>query len=300
MSINDLSRGIDLEDAARRRAQLVHRGLDLNNLDETTEEEKAAFRSHYHAQFGYDHKGLDFWLDANPAILKRYRLWAGLTLPVRGAQIPGHGYLAFYALLGYEEGVRYTLPGRGKNKQYAMEQVGIAFLHCGPAGMETIARALDGLTWPEQDEPVEYKAPYFPDPEAFATGIDFSSPDLTPEEFGKIEAWYERYLGEVPGHVHFLGQHRPAMLKAHRNRIENLLEVSPKQSLPISLLHFFVLTGHGPGIRENVLLARGFGVHKEDMLSAIANALAYAGPEGATLVHEVAGKEIDAWPAELS
>lgn len=300
MSANDLSRGIDLEDAERRREQMVHRGLDLSKPDETTPEEKAAFRAHYSAQFGYDHKGLDFWLDHDPAILKRYRLWAGLTLPVGGARIPGHGYTAYYALLGYEQGVRYTLPGRGKNHQYAMEQVGIAFLHCGPAGMETIARALEGMSWPEQDEPLEYRAPYFPDQEAFSTGIDFSNPDLGAEEFDKIQAWYQKYLGEVPGHVRWLGRYRPAMLKAHRNRIENLLEISPKQSLPMALLHFFVLVSHGPGIRENVLLARGFGVLKEDLLSAISNALSYAGPEGATLVEEVVGKEIEDWPEQLS
>jgi hypothetical protein len=300
MSVDDLSRGIDLQDTAHRSQQLVHRGLDLSNPDVTTEEEKTAFRTHYQAQFGYDHRGLDFWLDNGPAILKRYRLWAGLTVPVRGGQVAGSGYLAYYALLGYEDGVRYVLPGRGKNRQYAMEQVGIAFLHCGPAGMETIARALEGMTWPEQDEPLQYRAPYLPDPEAFSTGIDFSSPDLTPEELDKIEAWYQRYLGEVPGHVRFLGEHRPAMLKAHRNRIEHLLQISPKQSLPMALLHFFVLTGHGPGIRENVLLARGFGVRREDLLSRITNALAYAGPEGASLVYEVAGKEISEWPEELS
>lgn len=298
MSTNDLRRGIDLNDVERRHEQLIHRGLDLSKPDETSPEEKAAFRAHYQAQFGYDHQGLDFWLDNNPAILKRYRLWAGLTLPVGGAQIPGHGYTAYYALLGYEDGVRYTLPGRGRNKEYAMEQIGIAFLHIGPAGMETIARALENVTWPEEDEPLEYKAPYFPDPDAFSTGLDFSNPDLTPEEFERIQAWYMKYLGEVPGHVWFLGEYRPAMLKAHRNRIENLLKVSPKQSLPMALLHYFVLIGNGPGIRENLLLARGFGVRKQDMLSAISNALAYAGPEGATLVHEVAGKEIASWPPD--
>src|SRR4029077_10480661 len=126
-----------------------------------------------------------------------------------------------------------------------------------------------------------------PDPEAFSTGIDFSDPVLTAEEYEKIKAWYMQYLGELPRYVEFLWKYRPAMLKAYRNRIENMIKVSPKQMFPLTLLHWHILNGHGPGVRENVLLARGFGVFRDDMMNTIGNALVYAGPEGATLVDEV-------------
>jgi hypothetical protein len=202
-------------------------------------------------------------------------------------------------MLGYVEGVKYAGLWNAKNKQAALEHIAIAFLHCGPVGMETIARAVAQIQWPEVDAPLPYREPYLPDPDAFSSGLDYSSPLLTPEEFEKIKDWYLRVYGELPGYVGFLGAFRPAMLKAYRNRIEHMLKVLPKQVLPLSLLHLHVMQGHGPGIRENVLWSRGFGVLREDLLNTIGNALVYAGPEGAALVHEVAGDVIYAWPAEL-
>ena len=293
MSATDLTRGIDLADSA----QLTHRGLDLTNLDETTEEEKQAFRAHYRAQFGYDHAGLNFWLEHDPAVLKRYRLWCGLNLPVGGARMIATGYTALYALMGFAEGVKYNQIWNTRNKQAALEQLAIGFLHCGPAGMVTVARALEDMDWPQEAEPLQYEAPYFPDPAAFSTGIDFSNPELTDDEYEKVKAWYMKYLGELPGYVTFLGRYRPKLLKAYRNRIEHMLVVLPKQALPLSLLHLHVMRGHAPGIRENVLWSRGFGVPKEDLLTVISNALVY-GAEGASLVEEVAGDLIDHWPAE--
>jgi hypothetical protein len=296
----DLDRGIDLADREHRREQLRHRGLQLSNLDEMSDDEKESFRVHYEAQFGYSHQGLNFWLDQDPAVLKRYRLWCALNLPVKGlSQMLGSGYGAYYAIHGYVEGARYISFWDVKNKAWMREQVAIAFLHCGPMGMETFAKALDGIELPEEDEPIVYAPPYLPDPEAFSTGIDFSDPELSAEEFEKIKAWYMKYLGELPRYVNFLGKYRPAMLKAYRNRIENMLKVSPKQALPLSLVHYHILDGHGPGIRENVLWCRGFGVFRDDLMNHIGNALVYAGPEGASLVDEVVGDVIDNWPEEL-
>jgi hypothetical protein len=299
-SLSGLDRGIDLSDREHRLEQLRHRGLDLSNLDVMSDEEKEAFRAHYAAQFGYSHEGLNFWLDQDPAVLKRYRLWCALNLPVKGlSRMLGSGYPTLYSLHGYVEGTRYAALWNVKNKARMREQLAIAFLHCGPMGMETIAKALDGVELPEEDEALVYAPPYLPDSEAFSTGLDFSDPELSASEFDNVRAWYMQVLGELPGYVEFLGKYRPAMLKAYRNRIENMLVVSPKQVLPLSLLHWHVLNGHGPGIRENVLWSRGFGVFRDDLMNHIGNALVYAGPEGATLVDDVAGEIIDDWPREL-
>lgn len=298
---SNLNRGVDLSDGARLTDELKHRGLDLTKLDVTTEEEKQAFSAHYTAQFGHPHEGLDFWLDTDPSVLKRYRLWCALNLPTGGRRaLYNAGYTTLYALIGFEEGVKYAGLWNTKNKAASLEQIAIAFLHCGPAGMQTIARAVKGMEWPTEDLPLDYRDPYHPDPEAFATGLDWSDPRLLDGEFELVEAWYQRVLGEVPRYVGFLGRYRPAMLKAYRNRIEHMLTVLPKQTLPLSLLHFHVMQGHGQGIRENVLWARGFGVLREDLIDTITNALVYAGPEGAALVDDVAGEVIDAWPAELA
>jgi hypothetical protein len=297
----DVDRGIDLTDLENRQEQMRHRGLELTNLDEMSEEEKEAFRAHYERMLGYSHEGLNFWLDQDPAVLKRYRLWCALNLPVKGgiSDLLGSGYTAYYATHGYVQGTRYISLWNVKNKARMREQLAIAFLHCGPMGMETVAKAMEGIELPEEDEPLEYMAPYLPDPAAFSTGIDFSDPELSPDEFERIKAWYMQYLGETPRYVNFLGKYRPAMLKAYRNRIENMLKVSPKQALPLTLLHYHVLEGHGPGIRENVLWSRGFGVFRDDLMNHIGNALVYAGPEGASLVDEVVGDVIDNWPKEL-
>jgi hypothetical protein len=291
--------GIDLDDP-HRQAQMHHRGLDLTNVEETSEQEKLEFKLHHLAQFGYSHEGLNFWLEHDPAVLKRHRIWCALNIPKEGlSHVWGHGYLTFYPRSGYVEGTRYSGLWQAKNKQRILEQIAIGFIHCGAMGMDTIAKAMRGLEWPEVDEPLEYIPPYLPDPDAFKSGIDFSDPVLTSEEYEKIKAWYIKYLGELPGYVEMLWKYRPALLKAHRNRIENMLKVSPKQVMPLSLLHWHIIDGHGPGIREMVLWSRGFGVFREDLWAVIGSALVYAGPEGASLVHEVVGEEIDNWPEEL-
>ena len=82
------------------RGQWVHRGLDLSRPTEITPEECAAFKAHYAAQFGHSLDGLDWWLDKNPEVLKRYRLYSSLTLRVEPA-ITGNGTLTFYAIRGY-------------------------------------------------------------------------------------------------------------------------------------------------------------------------------------------------------
>jgi hypothetical protein len=293
MSSGDLSRGLP----TLEEFQVLlhdHSGLDLTNLDETTDAEREAFRANYRATFGYDHVGLNFWLEHDPAVLKRYRLWWALNMPAR--PLVATGFLTLYALLGYVDGVKYVGFQKSKNKAASMEQLAIAFLHCGPAGMDTIAKALEGIEWPEVDEPLTYREPYLPDPEAFSTGIDFSSPLLTEDELERIRDWYVRVHGEVPGHVDFLAATRPSMLKAYRNRIENMLRVLPKQALPLSLLHFNIMRGHAQGIRENLLWSRGFGVLREDLLNTIGNALIFAGTEGASLVSDVGGDIVSSWP----
>src|SRR3546814_12677890 len=63
---------------------------------------------HYATQFGLPLDGLDWWLDENPEVLKRYRLYCSLTLRVEPA-VMGGGTLAFYMLMGYVTGARYVM-----------------------------------------------------------------------------------------------------------------------------------------------------------------------------------------------
>lgn len=276
----------------------VHRGLDLSTPTGITDEEIAAFKGHYGSQFGVPMHGLDWWLDQNPEVLKRYRLYCSLTLRVQPA-VMGGGTLAYYMLMGYTKGVRYVMHSflnDGLSKAQALEMIAIAFIHAGPRGMETIAEAMDGLEFPENpDPPARFPDGWVPDVDAFRSGIDYSTVDLTPPEKAKLYDWYLRTIGEIPPYVRFMAEHRPRLLKTHRARIENMLYVLPKQVMPTALLYYHVMSRTAEGIRENVLLCKAWGVSRSDTLDVIGNALVYGQMEGATMIQREAGDIFDGW-----
>jgi hypothetical protein len=129
------------------------------------------------------------------------------------------------------------------------------------------------------------------DPEAFNSGLDFASPDLSADDWTMLRAWYEENIGEVPAHVEFLAAHRPRLLKAYRNRMEHLVRGGlPKQMVPYALLYFDVIRGFAPGVRENILLARHFSIDDELIVSGICRAVtSYAGMAGIATVIQAAG-----------
>jgi hypothetical protein len=284
---------------------LLHadRGLDLTDVEHISAGEQDAFREFYRRTLGTPHPGLNFWLEERPETLKRYRLFAELLVGSGGSlqhdrRIRGFAFMTFYALTGYEEGVRYLVhigQTLGLTKDQVLEGLGIAFLHGGPRGMETIALALADYEWIEPERPAMFPDGWEVDPGAFSSGLDFSSPELGEEEAGLLEAWYMRWSGEVPAYVPFLAKNRPMLLKAHRNRYENLIRVLPKQVLPMTLLSFNVSRGFPEGIRENLLLAKGFGVSKEDALGEINRTLINAGVEGASVIDRAVGDVLEGW-----
>ena len=276
----------------------VHRGLDLSTPTEITDEEIAAFKGHYGSQFGVPMYGLDWWIDQNPEVLKRYRLYCSLTLRVEPA-VMGGGTLAYYMLMGYAKGARYCLYSflnDGLSKAQALEMIAIAFIHAGPRGMETIAEAAKGITFEEEPEwPCKFPTGWAPDIDAFRSGIDYSTVDLTPPEKAKLYDWYLTTIGEIPPYVRFMAEHRPRLLKTHRSRIENMLYALPKQFWPTTMLYYHVMSRLPEGIRENVLLCKAWGVTKSDTLDTIGNALVYGQMEAATMVQNEAGDVFDGW-----
>ena len=276
----------------------VHRGLDLSKPTELTPEEAEAFRHHYATQFGHSLDGLDWWLDQNPEVLKRYRLYCSLTLRVEPA-ITGNGTLTFYALMGYVTGVRYVLHSwktRGVSKAQALEMLAIAFVHAGPRGMQTIAQAAEGIEFEQKPKvPANFPKGWAADIDAFRSGLDFSNVDLSEEEKGRLYGWYLRTIGEIPPYVRFMAEHRPRLIKTHRARMENMLYVLPKQMWPTTMLYYHVMSRKAEGIRENVLLCKAWGVSKEDTLDTIGNALVYGQMEAATMIQNEAGDVFDGW-----
>ena len=276
----------------------VHRGLDLSRPTEISQEEIDAFKGHYGSQFGVAMNGLDWWLDRDPEVLKRYRLYCSLTLRVEPA-VMGGGTLAYYMLMGYVKGARYCMHSflnDGLSRAQALEMIAIAFVHAGPRGMETIAEAMEGLDFPENPEiPAKFPAGWAPDLAAFRSGLDFSSIDLDSAEKGKLYDWFLRTIGEIPPYVRFMAEHRPQLLKTHRARFENMLYVLPKQVWPTAMLYYHVMSRVAEGVRENVLLCKAWGVSKSDTLDVIGNALVYGQMEAATMVQREAGDVFDGW-----
>jgi hypothetical protein len=275
------------------------RGLDLLRVGATTQQEKADFQKFYATNLGRSHLGLDFWLDAGPDVLKRYRAFATADVPgaVEGA-FTGFAFLEYYALLGYTEGVRYLVrlwQQQRLNRDQVLEGLAIGFIHMGPRGMETVAAALEHYEWLKPEAPAGFPEGWAADPGAFRSGMDFSTPDVRPGELEALRSWYERTLGEVPRYVTYLGRYRPRALKAFRARYENCLQLLPKQVMPYTLLHYNVMRGSADGIRENVLLARGFGMTSEVTRRAIYSALLNAGVETVSLVDRVAGDVFEQW-----
>ena len=279
-----------------------NRGLDLTTIERTPPEEQRAFQDYYQKVTGRSHRGLDFWLDKRPDVLKRYRLFAEMQSGPGRSQtdwkIRSFSFFAFYALTGYSIGVRYLVHMsrvHGLTKDQILEGLGIVFIHGGSRGMETIADAVADHEWIEPEKAAVFPDGWDVDPDALKSGIDYTDPTLTADDLRSLEAWYERWLGEVPRYVPFLANLRPELLKAHRVRYENLIRVLPKQMLPMTLLSYEVLRGFEPGIRENVLLAKGFGVTKEEVVGEIDRMLINAGMEAIDAVDGAVGDVLERW-----
>jgi hypothetical protein len=162
--------------------------------------------------------------------------------------------------------------------------------------MAALAEAARDHTWGETTSTAKWPMGWGPDPDAFKSGADFRSPGVTEADTRKILAWYEKRLGEVPSHVRLLARHRPDLLKWYRQRYENTLKLLPKQAEPWSLLQISILRGYKAGIREGMLLGRGWGIMKTQILEAISWGTFYGGNEALGLVDEAAGDVLDTWP----
>jgi len=279
-------------------------GLDLSNPDSITTEERETFARHFERFLGRAHVGHEFWLNHDrPGVLKRYRLFTDAinpSTPTQPFDPNGPGFVAMYALMGYEPGVKYTVHACqkvGLTRSEILEMLAVAYIWIGPRGMETVANALKDYEWVEPERSLRLPRGWGPNPDAFTSGLDFSTPTMTEGELADLREWYSRTEGEIPRYVQFLGQHRPELLKGYRNRFESALRELPIQTMPYAMIHFNVGRGNGPGIREGVLLARGFGMTKEEVFQAIGWGALYGGMEAVTIADEAVGDAFSAWPS---
>ena len=278
-------------------------GLDLSAPDSWTEQEQASFTAFYMAFKNQTMPGHDFWIANRPDVLKRYRLQTLQMDSAEGRPFSKIGtlcYLHYYAIVGFEDGIRYQIVNAqkrgGATKAAVLATLAVAFLHAGPLGMRFVATSSQEYLR-DFEEPAEQSGwpdGWASDPEAFRAGLDFSTPDLSARELVALELWYERVCGEVPAYVRFLGRHRPKVLKAYRQRFEFAIgDAMPKQMMPLLQLQWNAIRGCAAGIRDAALMARGFGVSRAFALDAVSRAMVYCGPTGVAVVEQAAGDVFD-------
>jgi hypothetical protein len=161
--------------------------------------------------------------------------------------------------------------------------------------METIALALKDYQWIEPARPATFPDGWAHRPGFLRTGLDFSTREASSDEAGLMRDWYLRTMGEVPAYVELLLDLRPSLLKAYRNRYENLLRELPTEFIPASLLHYDVIRGFGDGIRENVLLLRALGVDRQLVVNIAGSASLNGGMAGFSVLAKAAGDVLRNW-----
>ena len=277
------------------------RGLELGDMENVSDNEVKDFASFYNSVLGHRHIGLDLWLDTRPDVLKRYRQYSDTATPRTfedDHRITGAGFTTFYAVVGYDVGVRYAvrmMQVAGLSRSQVYEILAICFLVGGPRGMETIALALKDYEWIEPARPATFPDGWAHRPEFLRSGLDFSTRDVLTGEVELMRDWYARTIGEVPPYVELLLEVRPELLKAYRDRYENLLRELPTEFIPSSLLHYDVIRGSGEGIRENVLLLRALGVSRQLVVSIAGSASLNGGMAGFSILANAAGDVLRDW-----
>lgn len=273
-------------------------GLDLGTLETITPEEVRAFREYYDRVKGESMVALEFWLEFRPDVMKRYRAGVRHATSPEEADHPllhAMTMLHFYAVTGYEDGIRYEVKlcrEGGATKAEILDLLAVAFIHGSPRGMRFVASgATEQLRDWVEPEPVEHwPASWGFDPEALRSGADFSSQEVTSEDTERIVSWYSDTLGEVPSYVSFLAAHRPAFLKGYRSRFEHAIRSElPKEMMAYALLNLNVVRGFGEGIRESVLLARAFGLTRAQVLDSICWGFFYGGVDAIGIAERAAG-----------
>lgn len=281
--------------------RLDSRGLDFQNLDGITPEEAEAFRASYRSEDGSQQSGFDFLIDNNPAALKTYRYFATqVQPPFRDPrwQAPVFGAIAHYALMDFDEGVRYCIVPTlraGYTKEQVEEGLALSFMAGGTRALVGIGRALKDFHWPGAAEgALDWPDGWVNDPAAFESGLDFSTSEVLPGEIENVTDWYERTIDWVPTWVFYYAKYNPGALKGWRYRYEKALPTLPKQILPLSFLYAGVQFEQKDTIRENVLLSQAFGASRDDVTQCI-DVCAVYGTEKLAIAYSSAGDILDDW-----
>jgi hypothetical protein len=272
---------------------ITYRGMNVSEPDVTTPEELQAFFAFSDQPTGRPLASYELWADLRPDVLKRL---LGYVHEIHESEtfscpLP---YLNVYTVGGWPEGVRYILnicqpgtflSGPGYSKDAVIETFAVAFYLAPSWGSVLVADAiregLAGYREPPPDAPSPFPDGWAVAPDELKAGLDYSTPDLTKADLTALREWYLRVCGEVPASIELYAKHRPRLLKAERNRWENILRTGlPNQMLAYLLIHHEVWRGNVAGTRDALLLARGLGMAKQHAVDAIWYGGAFLGGTG--------------------
>jgi hypothetical protein len=287
-------------------------GLNLSNLDETTQDEIDAHLTTRWKGRGplYDMYATSLMLDYAPDFAKLH--WWGAevfrTLPSDPttynpmfATPNSIQQLHSYMVLGWETGIRNqfrVLRRLGFTRAQIMEIVHFARLTAGMRGLGHVYHAI-GDVLPDYAD--GHGNPEFPegwaaDPAAFKSGLDLSTRDLTQQDSKNLTDWYERTIGYLPKSIAFGMNYDPQFLKIHRAMWEVAIKTLPKQVAPYLMLRDATLAGDRDALREAALLGKAWGLTADWIVRGITQTVQYfTGLRGLYVAHDAVDDILSNW-----
>ena len=296
------------------------RASDISKTAATTPEELEKFRND-RRQYGlnvglewghfYQMTADSIMLDHRPDYAKRFydglrsfqnRLGQTGTESENAVQLIAASlqHLPMYILYGWETGIYNEfrhLRSRGLTKAQLMELVMYAQLQAGMRGLQLVYNAVSRFLadLPDASSPPQFPAGWAADPDAFKSGLDLSTRDLTDRDRKNLTDWYEKTIGYVPNSVNFAMTYHPEFYKWHRARWEVIFQTLPKQAAPYIMLRQHMLTGFHDALREAVLLGKAWGIGKEWIVHGLTVSAWYTGFEGLYAAHNAVGDLLRDW-----
>jgi hypothetical protein len=288
---------------------ITYRGMNVSAPDVTTPEELEAFFGFSDQPTGRPLESYALWAELRPDVLKRLLNFVHHIHESESWSCP-LPYLNIYAVGGWPEGVRYImricqpstfLTGPGYSKDAVIETLALSFYYAPTWGTVITADAVrEGLAEyrdPEPGSPSPFPEGWAVAPEELQAGFDYSTPELTAADLRALREWCDRVLGEVPKGIELYAKYRPRLLKAERNRWENIVRTGlPNQMLAYLMIHHEVWRGNKEGTREALLLARGLGMAKNHAVDAVYYGGSFLGGTATTSrVADAVEEVLDAW-----
>lgn len=285
-------------------------GLDLDNVNEISPEERAEFTRTNLAgragKFMYPLSAYSYMIENRPDVLKHhYRLTGSLGTGPEEALGPTVvlALLHHYTVLRFEEGIIHEVrsaQAMGATKAQINELLALTFIHGGCCGWRGVyEQTMEYMSqYREPTTPIAWPAGWAPDVDAFASGMDFSVREMLDGEREKLFGWYESTIGFVPRSAAMLAKYNPTFLKAYRGKFENAMSTGalPKQIVPYIFLYYNVHRGFRDGIREAALLGKAWGMTRDQVMNAVVLGTAFMGGlDSAYITDEAIGDILESW-----